>query len=280
MLKAPEVLLSRRNPIASIALSYAPASLNLQIAPMPAPASSAPRRPMMTEKSAEPSLANRRLAQAKADADRLGERVERRARESRDHRTAADRERKRQAHKLQRSMREVVTHRDAKDRGTPGTRRQRLDSGLRAMMNSGLIWAEMRDAATEIEEVFLAQTAGLMSKGVDYSAAGGRSVRPTSDRLSLAYAMRYKPWADELSTAFKAGGRPALAITVAIVIDDMTMRQAEQDFGMRRATIQHLVRRSLLRYAEMARRVPEGSIAKLDRDHPEQARGARVKLAA
>lgn len=239
----------------------------------------AERKAEINAAAAARKSADHRLALAKADADRLGARIERRARESRDHRTATDLERKRQAHKLQRSMREVVTHRDAKDRGTPGTRRQRSDSGLRAMMNAGLIWSEMRDAATEIEEVFLAQTAGLMSKGIDYSAATGRSCA-ASDHLSLAYALRYKPWADELSAAFKVGGRPALAITVAIVIDDMTMRQAEQDFGMRRATIQHLVRRSLLRYAEMARRVPEGSVAKLDRDHPEQARGARVKLAA
>ncbi|RXF67567.1 hypothetical protein [Hansschlegelia zhihuaiae] len=223
------------------------------------------------------SATERRVAAAKANADHLGERVERRARETRDDRAAADRERKRQAKALRRDLRPRTSDGVGP---TPHTRRQRRDSGLQAMMNAGLIWPEMRDAAAEIEEVFHAQTAGLMAKGRDYGAARGRSTASVNDRLSLAYALRYKPWADELSAAYKAGGRPALAITVAIVIDDMTLTQAERDFHMRRIVIQHIVRRSLLRYAEISRRVAPGATERLDREHPDAARGARIPLAA
>jgi hypothetical protein len=51
------------------------------------------------------SATERRVAAAKASADQLGERIERRARETRDDRLAADRERKRQAKALRRDLR-------------------------------------------------------------------------------------------------------------------------------------------------------------------------------
>ncbi|MFD1330517.1 hypothetical protein ACFQ4O_00710 [Methylopila musalis] len=220
-----------------------------------------------------------RLAAAQAAADALGARVEAKAAASRVSREQAEAQRQQAARKLRRAMEDRPSHRNAQDRGAPGTRRQGQDSGLQSMSSRGLIWGEVAEAAAEIEAVFHMQTAGLMCRAADYSATPGRSMASRVDRHAMAYARRYKPWADELSAAWKAGGKPALAIVIALVIDDMTLRQAEQDFRMRRTTIQHIVRRSLLRYAEMMHRVPEGSVAALDRQHPEEARAAGVRRA-
>lgn len=138
--------------------------------------------------------------------------------------------------------------------------------------------ATMRDAAQEIERVFHAQTSGLWCRGIDYSAVRGRPVEEISARLAMAYALRYKPWADQLDREMKQGGRQALAATIAIVIDDAAVRTVSLDLGMRKETVAFLVRRSLLLYAEFSGSVRKGATAAFCVRYAEEARAAKIPV--
>lgn len=194
----------------------------------------------------------RKLRQAAAErektfADAIGARVQRKAADGRLVAERRDVHYRRQARALRKELREFKVDGSG---GTPHTRRQRRDSGMKSMMDSDLITSEMESAAQEIGRVFSAITIGMRlgAASLEPRSAGHRG--PMVDKLAWAHASRYRPWADELSRDFKRGGVPALAITIAIVIDDMTLTQAERDFRMRRRAIQFWVCRSLIRYAE------------------------------
>lgn len=203
------------------------------------------------------------VQRAITEADRLAAKVEDRARETAPVRAAADRNYRQQARALRKELRPKRVDGEGP---TPHTRRQRRDSGLQAMLAAGLLTPEMLTAAQEIEQVFHAVTIGLRSRAGSLEPSSPGERMPMAEKTAWAYAKRYKPWADELSADRKRGGAPALAITVAVIIDDMTLTQAEQDFRMRRRTVQFWVRRSLARYAELLDGRPGiGLVAEVER---------------
>jgi hypothetical protein len=155
------------------------------------------------------------------------------------------------------------------------------------MLARGVITREQYEAANNIEEIFHAITAGLMTKasklGEIRAAASGISV-PMLD----AYVHRYRPWADEISGARQrapdvseiarvvrsadedaliiAAARAekgvvdrrdqyhpkTLAFVIALVVDGRSIEEIAASERHAKTTVSAAIHRGLTRYAEIA----------------------------
>ncbi|WP_421722912.1 hypothetical protein [Bauldia sp.] len=150
---------------------------------------------------------------------------------------------------------------------TPQTKAKHVKPSFARWCDQGAVTGVMLQAATEIEDVFLAKTAGLRIRSPSLVRISGGSAPPLAERLAIANRDRYLPWAAALSQRFKRGGPPALETTVAIVIDQAIASDFDARRRWRKGTTKAIARRALLEYAVMAGWAPRSDLVAFDAEH-------------
>jgi hypothetical protein len=119
------------------------------------------------------------------------------------------------------------------------------------MVERKRITSQEHDAAREIDRVFRFITQGLMAKA-QMLARASRGVVPPSEVLAIAYAKRYKPWADVLTEQRNRHDDPTLEIVIAAVVDGWSMRDLDASRVWRNGNAARCFRNGLRLYAVMA----------------------------
>lgn len=180
--------------------------------------------------------------------------------------------------RAKRSLRRVVTLPGIDADDSPGptreTKARHVKPSFARWIDKGEVTGVMLQAATEIEDVYLAKTAGLRIRAPALERVSGGAAPPLAERLAIANRDRYLPWANALSRRFKQGGPPSLETTVDIVIDQAIAADIDAARRWRKGTAKAVARRALLEYAVMAGWAPQGDLAAFDRRHEAYGRAA------
>lgn len=145
---------------------------------------------------------------------------------------------------------------------TPATVARLRTDVIEGLYQNGRLLPEHVRAAREVRRIWEGFGRALMPSAQTLSATG-RSKRITSfrdpiDRLSLAeevaWRVRYRPWAQEMSHSLTAGALRVtrLQLTLDIAVDNHGLRQIEGWYRMRHGAALGHLRGALHRYAEIA----------------------------
>lgn len=200
----------------------------------------------------------------KGIADALGARVQRKAAEGRPEAEKRHADYRRQAKALRRDLREVKANGEGP---TPHTARQHRKTSFERMIESRAITPEMFEAAQEIERVYLAITGAVLVRSQSYERQDRSVGAQLAERTAVAYQLRYKPWADELSRRQKGCAWPMLEVVIDIVVDGRPLDTLDHERGWRKGISKFIVQWALLQYAEIAGWARRGSLRELESSH-------------
>ncbi len=183
---------------------------------------------------------------------------------SRPEREARDREYARQAKALKRELRTTKVDGSGP---TPHALRQHRKTSMERMIEKKQLHPEMIQAAQEIERIYLALTGAVLIRSQGYERQDRSAGAPLAERTAVAYHLRYKPWADELSRRKKGCAWPMLEVVVDVVVDGRSFDTIDQEHGWSHGVAKFIVRWALLDYAERAGWAKAGSRRELESDH-------------
>lgn len=145
---------------------------------------------------------------------------------------------------------------------TPQTLRKLRADVIGKLADSGKLAPEQLRAATELRRLYEALSRALSPSGrwIDGTRVDGRQ-RPRDPfdtlgaGLEIAWRRRWRPWAGAAGAARIDGAFPpvsARTLVVAVVVDNLGTRQADDRWGLRRGRATREVQHWLWRYAEGA----------------------------
>ncbi len=111
---------------------------------------------------------------------------------------------------------------------------------------------EMLQAGKEIGWVFVAVSGGLMTRSQLGEPTGGGPEADWSERLTIAYRDRYKPWASAMEAHQFLSGDPVHSLIIDLCVEDITVAEAERRNGVWRGKGLRLIEYGLGMYAAMA----------------------------
>lgn len=150
------------------------------------------------------------------------------------------------------NIRPVMDPRDPATWGpAPADRPKPGPCPIQAMVDRGAITGPEHDAAREIDRVFRYITQGLMAKAQTLARQPRGEVSP-SEAIAIAYAKRYKPWADALTEKRNRHDDPTLEVVISAVVDGMSMRELDASRIWRKGSAATCFRNGLRLYAVMA----------------------------
>jgi len=153
-------------------------------------------------------------------------------------------------------------------------------SSFERMLAAKEIDGTMLQAAQEIEAVVAAVAGSQMVKGYRIEPRSGGVATPLAERVAIAHARRYLPWARELTRRRDALRDPTLDCVLSVLVDRESCTSLDRRHRMASGRAKYLVRRGLLEYAQMAGWAPRDSVEKFDSEHRKFTRPARVSEAA
>lgn len=111
---------------------------------------------------------------------------------------------------------------------------------------------EMLQAGKEIGWVFVAVSGSLMPRSHLGERTGGGAGSDWSERLTIAYRDRYKPWASAMEAHQFLSGDPVHSLIIDLCMEDITVAEAERRNGVWRGKGLRLIEYGLGMYAAMA----------------------------
>jgi hypothetical protein len=142
------------------------------------------------------------------------------------------------------------------------------------MLISKEIDGTMLQAAQEISAVYMALCGALVMRGFSFEPKSRATAPPMAERIAIAHAKRYLPWAEALSSRARVGGPPTLAIVIDVVVDGRGCATLDRERNYMSGRTKYLVRRGLLEYAQMAGWAPRDALKKFDDENPKFAGSA------
>lgn len=121
------------------------------------------------------------------------------------------------------------------------------------LIDNGQITPEQKEAGEEIAEVFLALVGGLLSSRAQQYERVDRGMKSDwPERIAVAYGMRYRPWANEMSVWRVNRKQPSYDIVIDAVVECRSLRGIAASRRMGRNRVKEVLIDALQEYCRIA----------------------------